>query len=82
MAFELAVDGQAHYGWMKVEIPFPDLIAGGRILGWAYNSVPGESIFVSQVPEPGTWALLSVGAGLLGWRTWRTWRRRQSLIPV
>jgi hypothetical protein len=65
MAFELAINGQAHYGWLEVEIPLPDLIAGGRVLGWAYNTVPGQSIFVAQVPEPTTWILLLLGGGFI-----------------
>jgi hypothetical protein len=67
---EFTIEDAMHYGWIQVEV-FAAPGNGGTIRDWAYNSVPGQPILAGQVPEPGTWALLSLGAGLLGWRTWR-----------
>jgi len=72
---EFAIDQNTHYGWIRVEV-FGNVGNGGWIKDWAYNSVPSQPILAGQVPEPGTWALLSVGAGLLGWRI----RRRKQTV--
>ena len=66
--FSFELDGQIHYGWGLFNASAG---AGGYLESYAYNLEPGASIFVGQVPEPGTWALLTIGAGLLGWRGWR-----------
>jgi len=60
--FELG-DG-LHYGYfdifMRGDIP------GAALYGWGYNSIPGESLAASLVPEPSTSALLTAG-GILFW---------------
>jgi hypothetical protein len=60
-------------GWIKVQVSdsgstgYPNEIA---VLGWAYNDVPGGSIFAGQtsnaVPEPSSLALGLLAAGSLG----------------
>lgn len=71
--FSVENQGQVHYGWAFFNVSWGG--PGGILEEYAYNLVPGESIFVGQVPEPGTWALLTFGAGLFGWRIWRRKQR-------
>jgi hypothetical protein len=58
--FEAA--GETHYGWLDIE-------AGEELglifYGAAYNSTPGEPIGAGEVPEPGSLALLALGAAAL-----------------
>lgn len=61
--FSFELEGQTHYGWGLFNASAG---AGGYLESYAYNLDPGVSIFVGQVPEPGTWALLVLGGGLLG----------------
>ncbi len=70
--FSFELDGQTHYGWGLFNASAG---AGGYLESYAYNLEPGASIFVGQVTEPGTWALLTVGAGLLGWHALRRQKR-------
>ena len=53
-----------HYGYFDVTMAAE---AGGVLHGWAYNSIPNAPIFASPVPEPSTWALLSLSAVLFWW---------------
>jgi hypothetical protein len=64
---EFSVEAAVHYGWIRVTVS--GVGNGGIIHDWAYNSIPGQPILAGQVPEPSTWALLIIGAGLLVWRT-------------
>ncbi len=57
-----AADG-LHYGWIRVRGGYYN---DGRILDYAYNSVPGQGIAAGAVPEPSTWALLALGAAGFG----------------
>lgn len=65
-----ASDG-VHYGWVQIT-SYPDMRA--HIHSWAYESQPGVEITTGVVPEPSTWQLCLVGAGLTGVAIWR--RRR------
>ena len=56
-----AADG-LHYGWIRVRGGNSN---DGRILDYAYNTVPGQGIAAGAVPEPSTWALLGVGFAAL-----------------
>jgi hypothetical protein len=40
-------------------------------------SVETGQLFIGQVPEPGTWAMIVIGAGVLGFVVWR---RRSALV--
>ena len=66
-----AADG-LHYGWIRVR---GGNYNDGRILDYAYNAVPGQSISVGAVPEPSTWALIVLGTAAL----WKL--RRPSSSP-
>ncbi|MBI1175808.1 PEP-CTERM sorting domain-containing protein [bacterium] len=60
--FNFEVEGETHYGWALF-----DVTAGGItsfLEEYAYNTTPGASIFVAQVPEPSTWILLIGGSAL------------------
>ena len=52
-----------HYGWIRLDLDngYPSR-ATGFVTEWAYNSVPDQPIAAGVVPEPSTWALLSLGA--------------------
>jgi len=45
------------FGWGLMDCTrFPYAFAGGEIISWAYNTMPGAPIQAGAVPEPSTWA--------------------------
>jgi len=81
LGVELAIDGQAHYGWLYLAIEVPLVSRDGSsgddaVLDYAYETNPNESIRAGQTsdaPEPGTLGLLALGALGLGlWRRAKT----------
>lgn len=69
IGLEFQIGGLTHYGWMEV-YNYPNA-AAGQVLGWAYDSSPNTTIVIGVVPEPGTFALLALGAAPLFFR--RKW---------
>ena len=69
LGIRFLIGSDLHYGWIHLNCVFsgPYQPAAGRITEWAYNSVPGQSLAAGAVPEPGTLALLGLGALCL-WR--------------
>jgi hypothetical protein len=74
-------DNEAYFGWIGISVQCDDHKNGtsvsGKITGFAYNTVPGESIYAGQkyakppeesegteklLPEPGTLGALSLGS--------------------
>jgi len=62
---EFQLNGQTHYGWLRVGAPMPEF-NGGWIYEYAYDTRPGAAIFAGAVPEPSTFALLGLG-GVAVW---------------
>lgn len=71
MGAEFQIDGQPHYGWVRVDVSQVGF-NGGWITEYAYDTRPGMPILAGAVPEPSTWTLL-IGGGVL-----MVWRRRKS----
>ena len=63
-----------HYAWLRIENDNPQWLTGGRVTGYAYESVPGVPLTVGTIPEPSSLWLAAVGIGL-GLR-----RRRERVI--
>jgi hypothetical protein len=64
-------DGQLLYGWMRISLSSTYSGQPRAILEYAYENA-GAPIQACVVPEPSTFALLSVmGLGAVGVRTWR-----------
>lgn len=61
----ILVGGNTHYGWIQLA-NLTEISDGngnnGVVVDWAYNDVAGASIEAGQVPEPGSLALLALGA--------------------
>lgn len=55
---QLNFGGQTYYGWVHIE---NYEINAGRVFDWAYESTPNTPIVAGAVPEPGTFALFSLG---------------------
>jgi hypothetical protein len=65
IGFQINTGADIHYGWIEVRVDADN--AGGEIVRYGIEDVAGATAQV--VPEPGSLALLAVGAaGLLGWR--------------
>lgn len=60
---QLQINGNTHYGWIRLGAPLP-FLNGGWIYDYAYEARPGVPILAGAIPEPSTWALL-VGGGVL-----------------
>lgn len=70
MGVKFNVGNGVQYGWAHLTMDGPRLNSY-KIIDYAWAD-PGESIVAGQVPEPGSLALLAVGAvGLLLWRQQR-----------
>ena len=67
LGIRFLIGGNLHYGWIHLNCVFsgPYQPAAGRITEWAYNSTPNAPLAAGAVPEPGTWALLALGAAAL-----------------
>lgn len=65
------LDGETHYGWVRIGAPLP-VFNGGWIYDYAYDTRPGAAI-LTMVPEPATWAFALGGAA-----AWLCLRRRPS----
>ena len=64
IGFQITTGADIHYGWIEVRVDADN--AGGEIIRYGIEDVAGAT---AVVPEPGSLALLAVGAaGLLGWR--------------
>jgi hypothetical protein len=61
---QMQVDGQIHYGWVRVGNPIAG-INGGWVYDSVFNNTPGQSLLAgSGVPEPTT-VSLAILAGLI-----------------
>jgi len=61
---EFQLDGQTHYGWLRLGAPIPEL-NGGWIYEYAYDTRPGATILAGTVPEPSAAALLALASAAL-----------------
>lgn len=66
VGFQITTGADVHYGWIEVRVDADN--AGGEIIRYGIEDAAGVAT-AAGVPEPGSLALLAVGAaGLLGWR--------------
>ena len=61
MGVQFYIGSELHYGWVHLRV----FSNGGYIQEWAYDTVAGQGILAGAVPEPSTWALLSLGLGVV-----------------
>jgi hypothetical protein len=61
---EFQLNGQTHYGWLRVGAPMPEF-NGGWIYEYAYDTRPGAAILAGAVPEPSAAALLALASAAL-----------------
>jgi hypothetical protein len=72
---QLLINGNTHYGWIRLGAPLP-FLNGGWIYDFAYETRPDTPILAGAVPEPSTWALLVGGGVLMVWFTRKRNERR------
>jgi hypothetical protein len=64
LGFEFFIDGQKHYGWARMSVDFPFAFdTTGRILGYAYETIPGKPIIAG---DEGNSASVTKNSGTLG----------------
>jgi len=69
LGVKFTIGANTNYGWIQVDVGGTSEPTNAVIKGYAYNDVGGGSITAGQVPEPGSLALLALGAaGLASWR--------------
>jgi hypothetical protein len=61
LGVEFEISGATHYGWLEIESA--ETFTFALVHRWAYETEPGVGI-VAGIPEPGTGALVLVGATL------------------
>ena len=74
--------GVVNYGWVQLSTTAGTTPAQGfpaTILGYAFDNT-GAGILAGQIPEPGTSAMLSLGAFALGATGVRRWRQRRQAL--
>lgn len=57
-------DGQIHFGYMDIQVNGTSGVYGdftATVSGIFYNTTPDQGIYIGQVPEPSSLALLAVG---------------------
>ena len=66
---DVPAGAQTYYGWFRMSV---NSTTGGRVIDWAYDNT-GAGIKAGAVPEPGSLAMLAMGAlGLSRWRRRRS----------
>jgi len=91
LAFEFKDSSQAgspmRYGWAGLSLVNGNLFSGGdfpalTISAWAYDTTGAQIPMgtTAATPEPGTMALLALGALTLGARGVRSWRRNRASV--
>jgi hypothetical protein len=72
LGFEFGPKGGEHVGWVAMSVVASGVDFAAHITGYAYDTVPGQTIKAGQtspVPEPPTLSLLALGAaGLIALR--------------
>jgi len=58
---EFIDEGEAHYGYIEIDIPISELPVG-QVLAFAYETEPNKAILAGAIPEPSSTLLLSFGA--------------------
>ena len=61
MGVQFYIGSEIHYGSVHLRV----FSNGGYIQDWAYNTAPDQAILAGAVPEPSTWALLSMGLAVV-----------------
>jgi len=65
LGIEFQIDGQTHYGWVQIDVEGSG--SDATITGYGYQDIAGAPT-VTGVPEPGSLALLAIGAAGLAAR--------------
>jgi hypothetical protein len=63
LGFEFYIEGQKHFGWARIAVDQFGFDHTGRVLGYAYESIPGKPIIAG---DEGKAANISLESGTLG----------------
>jgi len=60
---QFTFDGNTHYGWVEVEVPFIG-VSGGYVRSFAYETEADAPIIAGAIPEPSASVLILIGIGV------------------
>jgi len=61
---QFTIDGNTHYGWVEVDVPFDGGVHGGYVRSFAYETEAGAPIIAGAIPEPSASVLILIGIGV------------------
>jgi hypothetical protein len=80
LGFEFYIEGQKHFGWARMTIDLFGFDHIGRILGYAYETIPGKAIIAGDEGNSteADYSSTTLGTLALGAPGLKVWRREEA----